>query len=126
MELIGIEMSDFTRRSRSLLLHHCDLALDRILVRGEKVVLWDAIFGDYHSGTVADVDHDGDHTHYRFEVGIRLPEELAVDRITGSSSVASSTSTAPALDTRDVLALLHQLRGDAPGMSDPFDTALQR
>lgn len=126
MELIGIELSDFTRRSRSLLLHHCDLALDRILRPGEKVILWDAVSEDYHSGTVADVDHDGDHVHYRFEVGIRLPEQLALDRLTGFPTAATSESTVPALGTHEVLELLHQLRGDAPGMADPLDTALHR
>lgn len=104
MELIGIEMSDFTRRARSILLNHADLALDIMLDEGERVVLWDSISGDYHSGTVVDVHLDGTAVQYRMEVGIRLPEELALDRITGMRS--SSTR----LSNQDIVDLLEQLR----------------
>ncbi len=107
MELIGIEMSDFTRRSRSILLNHADLALDRLLSEGERVVLWDSISGDYHSGAVADVDTATPEVQYRFEIGIRLPEELALDRITGMPS------TSARLSNQDVVDLLEQLRSAA-------------
>jgi len=120
MELIGIEMSELTRRSRSILLNHSDLALDRGLEPQEKVVLWDAVSGDYHSGTVADIDFSLDDTHYRLEIGIRLPEELALDRITGIP--ASSRG----LGTREVFALLRQLRDDAPGLTHLHGLALDR
>ncbi|WP_110206936.1 hypothetical protein [Nocardioides daejeonensis] len=120
MELIGIEMSEFTRRARSILLNHSDLALDRGLEPGERVVLWDALSGDYHSGTVADIDFSLEDTHYRFEIGIRLPEDLALDRITGMPSSSRG------LGTREVFALLQQLRADAPGLVHLHNQALER
>ncbi len=104
MELIGIEMSDFTRRARSMLLNHADLALDFALDEGERLVLWDALSGDYHSGTVVDVDRFGSEVQYRVEIGIRLPEELALDRITGMRS------TTARLSNQDIVDLLEQLR----------------
>ncbi|MFS3127410.1 hypothetical protein ACLM5J_03290 [Nocardioides sp. Bht2] len=119
VELIGIEMSELTRRSRSLLLNHSDLALERGLEPGERVVLWDSISGDYHSGTVADIDFSERDTHYRFEIGIRLPEELALDRITGMPS------TSRTLEPHDVVNLLQQLREAAPMLSTLHGRALQ-
>ncbi|CAM3322811.1 hypothetical protein NODU109028_11510 [Nocardioides dubius] len=118
MELIGIEMSELTRRSRSLLLNHSDLALERGLDIGERVVLWDSVSCDYFSGLVADVDFSLEDTHYRFEIGIRLPEELALDRITGMPS------TSRVLEPQDVVTLLQQLREAAPFLRDLHENAL--
>ncbi|WP_235736887.1 hypothetical protein [Nocardioides alcanivorans] len=111
MELIGIELTEFTRRSRSILLKHCDLALDRVLLVGERVVLWEAVTSAYHSGTVVDTDVVGDgDLRYRLEVGLRLPEGIALDRVTGMSPDPSAPSSCDLLDTHEVLALLRQLR----------------
>src|SRR5690606_30026477 len=116
MELIGIELSEFSRRSRSILLNHADLALDILLCEGERVVLWGPLSGDYHSGTVVDVHLDGTEVQYRMEVGIRLPEELALDRITEMSS------TSARLSNQDIVDLLGKLRAATmptlnPGLS---------
>lgn len=101
--LIGIELSEFTRRSRSLLLRHSDLALDRPLTPGEQIVLWDAVAGNYHAGSVVDAHKGDDDIDYRIRVGVRLPEALALDRITGLPSSSRE------LGTREVFALLRKL-----------------
>ncbi|MDT0203484.1 hypothetical protein [Nocardioides sp. AE5] len=109
MELIAIELSEFTRRSRSVLLHAADLALDAPLAEGERVVLWDSISGDYHSGTVLDADqNDGT---YRFDVGIRLPDDLALARLTGVAPVGDQLSTNQVLDLLGSLREQVQLPG---------------
>lgn len=108
MELIAIEMAELTRRSRSILLNHSDLALDRGLEPGERVVLWDAVSGDYHSGTVLDIDFTLDDTTYRFDIGIRLPDELALARLTGVVSAGHQIST------QQVIELLDGLRANSP------------
>ncbi|HEY9563980.1 MAG TPA: hypothetical protein VIR30_09445 [Nocardioides sp.] len=108
MELIAIEMAELTRRSRSILLNHSDLALDRGLDPGERVVLWDSISGDYHSGQVLDVDFTLEDTTYRFKIGIRLPDELALARLTGVASAGHQ------ITTQQVIELLDSLRVDAP------------
>lgn len=110
MDLIAIEMTEITRRSRSILLHHRDLALDHDLDPGERVVLWDSISGDYHSGKVLDINFTIDDATYRFEVGIRLPDELALARLTGVLSVGHQIST------EQVINLLGRLREDAPAV----------
>lgn len=102
--LIGIELSEFTRRSRSLLLHHSDLALERPLAPGEPIVLWDAVAGSYHAGSVVDAHSSDGDIDYRITVGVRLPESLALDRITGLPTNSAE------LGTREVFALLQKLR----------------
>ncbi|WP_235738542.1 hypothetical protein [Nocardioides alcanivorans] len=89
MELIGIELTEFTRRSRSVLLKHCDLALDRVLLVGRTR----RTLGSRHQRLplrhrIVDTDVVGDSDlRYRLEVGLRLPEGIALDRVTGMSPI---------------------------------------
>lgn len=117
MEIISIEMTELTRRRRSLLLRHGDLVLDRPLRRGERVVFWDAITGDYHAGSVADVVGSPTEPAYRFLIGIRLPEALAHDLLVGSRGDHDLLSTGQVLDALERLQPDPELDGDetAPG-----------
>jgi len=105
MELITIELSDLVRRSRSALVHHGEQHLPRGLDPLERVVIQDSLTGEYYAGTVADVQFEVDDTDYRVEIGVRLPEDLALDRLTGM------TNATRILGTQRVADLLADLRG---------------
>ena len=84
MELIDIELSEFTRRSRSLVLTHSASGLGRGLEYGERVMLHTG--GDeYRTAVVADIDFSLEDTHYRLILGGRVPADLALERVSGVS-----------------------------------------
>ena len=84
MELIDIELSEFTRRSRSLVLAHADSGLRRGLEYGERVILHTG--GDeYRTAVVADVDFTLEDTHYRMILGGRVPAELVPEKVAGTA-----------------------------------------
>lgn len=105
MELIAVPITTLVRRSRSVLVHHGDQALARGLELDERVVLYDELTGEFFSGSVADVTFELEDTDYRIEIGVRLPDELALERLTG---MRSSTRL---LSTQEVAELLGDLRG---------------
>ena len=105
MELITMELSDLARRSRSALVHHGDQRLARGLDPLERVVIQDTLTGEYYSGTVAEVQFEEFDTDYRIEIGVRLPQDLALDRLTGM------TNPTRLLGTQYVADLLADLRG---------------
>ena len=78
MELIDIELSEFTRRSRSVLLAHSESGLGRGLEYGERVLLHTG--DEYRTAVVADIDFTLEDTHYRLLLGGRVPAELALER----------------------------------------------
>ena len=78
MELIDIELSEFTRRSRSVVLTHRAAGLGRGLEYGERVLLHTG--DEYRTAVVADIDFALDDTHYRLILGGRVPTELALER----------------------------------------------
>ena len=88
MELIDIELSEFTRRSRSLVLAHADSGLRRGLEYGERVILHTG--GDeYRTAVVADVDFALEDTHYRLILGGRVPAELVPEKVAGTAPSVS-------------------------------------
>ncbi|MGY2873603.1 hypothetical protein ACVW00_000793 [Marmoricola sp. URHA0025 HA25] len=101
MELIDIELSEFTRRSRSVVLAHGDVDLARGLEYGERVLL--RTDGEYRTAVVADIDFTPTDTHYRLILGGLVPAELALERagVTGPS-VSGSVSV------RDIADMLTQ------------------
>jgi len=104
MEAIDVELSDFTLRCRSLLLSHVATSLSRGLEPGEQVVLHDRVLG-YYSARVADIGFDIGETLYRLQIGARLTEEEARERLLGA------TDPPPGRLTRsEILDLLAQLR----------------
>lgn len=100
MELIDIELSDFTRRSRSVVLAHRASGLDRGLEYGERILLHTG--GDeYRAAVVADIDFDLEDTHYRLILGGRVPAELARENGEDAAAVSGRVSVR---DVADMLA----------------------
>lgn len=119
MELVETAVPELSRRSRSMLVRHAATALARRLELGEEVVLHDPATGDHWSATVVDVHAAGSATEraYRFELGVRLPEEHALARlgeVTGHEKLFSEEQ----VDMQDLLDLLGAVRrtdrGSAP------------
>jgi hypothetical protein len=79
VELIDVEISEFTRRSRSFLVTHEDTGLARSLEYGERVLVNTG--EEYRTAVVADIDHDRDHAYYRLVLGGQVPAGLALDRM---------------------------------------------
>jgi hypothetical protein len=86
VELIDIELSEFTRRSRSVVLTHSDSGLARGLEHGERVLLHTG--EEYRTAVVADIDYDLADTHYRLILGGRVPTDLALERAEATSPSA--------------------------------------
>ena len=75
MEVIGLELSEFTRRSRSVVLRHDAAGLGRRLEYGERVLLDTG--AEYRAAVVADIDADPEDVQYRLVLGGVVPPELA-------------------------------------------------
>lgn len=101
MELIDIELSEFTRRSRSVVLAHRAAGLDRGLEYGERVLLH-ADDGEYRTAVVVDIDFALEDTHYRLVLGGRVPGEIARERATGT--VPPQSGRVSVHDIADMLA----------------------
>jgi hypothetical protein len=78
VELIDIELSEFTRRSRSVVVAHSGSRLRRGLEYGERVLLHTG--DEYRTAVVADIDFSLDDTQYRLVLGGQVPAELALER----------------------------------------------
>jgi hypothetical protein len=81
MELIVTELSEFTRRSRSLVVAHGDTELNRGLEYGERILIRSG--AEYRTAVVVDIDFDLHDTHYRLVLGGRVPAELAEESLIG-------------------------------------------
>ncbi|MFL6022887.1 MAG: hypothetical protein ACJ72O_06070 [Marmoricola sp.] len=81
MELIETELSEFTRRSRSLVVMHATTGLERGLDYGERVLVRSA--GEYRTAVVADIDYELSDTRYRMILGGRVPADMAEARLLG-------------------------------------------
>lgn len=90
MELIVTELSEFTRRSRSLMVSHDDTDLSRGLEYGERVLINSD--GEYRTAVVVDIDFDLHDTHYRLVLGGRVPVELAEETLIGEIDPSANTS----------------------------------
>lgn len=92
METLQLALSEFTRRSRSVLVAHRSTTLERGLEPGETVLIQDG--ETIRVAAVADISFDLTDTHYRLELGGEL---------TGAGS-------RHAVDTLEVVALLREAR----------------
>lgn len=86
MELIEVELGEFSRRSRSMVVAHGDTLLGRGLELGEQVLVLSE--EEYRTAVVADIDFSLTETHYRLELGRVLPSELAERRVAAEVPVA--------------------------------------
>lgn len=103
MELIKVELSEFTRRSRSFAATHAETGASRGLEHGERVLVLDR--GEYRTAVVADVEFDLHETHYRFILGGHVPAEVAEHRLVGEINV-HPRSTSGRVSVHDVADLL--------------------
>jgi hypothetical protein len=90
VEVIGLELTEFTRRSRSVVLRHHAAGLERRLEYGERVLLDTG--AEYRAAVVADIDVDVDDIEYRLVLGGVVPPELAVGRPEGSADTGAALS----------------------------------
>lgn len=88
MEVIGLELTEFTRRSRSVVLRHRAAGLGRRLEYGERVLLDTG--AEYRAAVVADIDLEVDDVQYRLVLGGVVPPELAVGRPEGSADTSGA------------------------------------
>lgn len=100
MKLIEIELSEFTRRSRSLAVEHSATGLACGLEYGERILVRSA--GVYRTAVVADIEFTADETHYRLVLGGRVPTDLAETQL-----INAATGVTPArVSVRDVADML--------------------
>lgn len=104
MELIDLIIDAEALRTRSVPLLHSSTGLDRGLEFLERVVLRDPETEEFHSGRVTGIAPIEEDTVYTFEVGVRLPKDLAIDRLAGFPSASNY------LGVQDVLDLLGEAR----------------
>lgn len=113
MELIVTEVSELTRRSRSLVVAHQETGLSRGLEYGERVLVLDG--SEYRTAVVVDLDFDLHETHYRLVLGGRVPARLAAKTLASDAGVPRSLSRE--VSVRDVEGLLS---GSVPGPRVPL------
>ncbi|MDH2414657.1 hypothetical protein [Nocardioides sp. CER19] len=107
MEAIDLDLSDFTMRCRSASVSHVAASLPRGLEPGEQVVLHDRVRG-YYSGFVADLAFEPEDTVYRIQIGVRLTDEEAHERLHGVPEPIGERIT-----KQDLLDLLGRLRSSS-------------
>jgi len=104
MELIETELSEFTRRSRSLVVMHADTGLGRGLEYGERVLVRSR--GEYRTAVVADIDFDLSDTRYRLILGGRVPADMAEARLLGEIDARPRGGAAGPVSVNDIADML--------------------
>ncbi|MFL6062423.1 MAG: hypothetical protein ACJ72E_14410 [Marmoricola sp.] len=102
MELIETELSEFTRRSRSLALAHTATGLARGLEYGERVLVLSGT--EYRTAVVADITFSADDTHYRLVLGGRVAPEVVESSLLGEITVRPTSGRVSVNDVADLLA----------------------
>jgi hypothetical protein len=102
MELIEVEVPEFTRRSRSLSVAHAATGLARGLEHGERVLVLSA--GEYRTAVVADIDFSLDETHYRLVLGGPVPADTAEACLVGEIDVRATSGRVSVHHVADMLA----------------------
>lgn len=82
MEIVELDPSVHVRGERAAIVAHGLTGLTRGLEHGEAVVLRTAD-GDHYAARVDRIDFDLEDTFYTFDIGARLPEDLALERLAG-------------------------------------------
>jgi hypothetical protein len=112
MELIDVMVS--TRLLNGLAgtftLAHASTDLTRGLNPLEEVVIRD-LDGELHAATVEDIDYTLDDTVYLLQVGVRLPPEIAEERLRQDGPGATSENPEDGVeDVQSIVDLLGRLR----------------
>jgi hypothetical protein len=86
MKLIDLTLDAETLGTRSAMSLHSTLGLRRGLEFLERVVLHDPFSDEFHSGRVVGIAFELADTVYTFQVGVRLPRELALRRLASTAT----------------------------------------
>lgn len=105
MELVEVSRLVRSPDGRTAVVAHSETTLTRGLDLGEAVVL--RAGGEYRAAKVRNIEFGPDDTVYTLELGTRLPEELARQRLEGVSEEQDPL--------HEVVDLLGDLRHDHPG-----------
>lgn len=106
MERVVVELTPFTRRSRSVAVSHRAAALPRGLEPGEFVVVHDPSDEADFTATVADIGFELEDTVYRLELGTRITPEEAAEWLAPEPSAEETGH----VSTRRLMDLLLELR----------------
>lgn len=120
MELIAVPFeSDDLARCAFVDVRHSETGLERGLDHDESVVVLDAE-GGFHAAVVDEVGFTLEDTTYRLRLGVRLPADLAADRLSGSPL------TLERQQLHEIADLIGELRdgGAAEGVRDVEDLLL--
>lgn len=80
LALVDVTLTEFTRRSRSVVVAHSDTGLTRGLNRGDSLLV--RVDGEeYRTGVVVDIEFLPDDTVYRLILGGRVPDDLVAERL---------------------------------------------
>ncbi|MBZ5737791.1 hypothetical protein [Nocardioides mangrovi] len=108
MEIVALDPSVRVRGERAVVVAHSQTGLERGLEHREGVVLHTAE-GDYYAAQVGGIDFDIDDTIYTFDIGARLPEDLALERVEGLDPAVHD------LSLHEIVDLLGELSKDQAG-----------
>src|SRR6478735_1034809 len=106
MDIIELDASVEVRGSRVLVVGHSLTQLTRGLEPREQVVLRTAT-ADHYAAQLRSVEFELDDTIYTFDVGPRLPENLALERVNGLDAEVHD------LSLHELVDLLGELRNHA-------------
>ncbi len=112
MELIAVPiLADALTRCASIEVLHSETRLERGLEHEESVIVLDAD-GGFHAAVVDEVGFTLEDTTYRLRLGVRLPADLAADRLSGAPLTLERSQL------HDVADLLGEVRGKAHDAPD--------
>ena len=95
MELVSRFMTDDEVGLRVAVVTEADLGLGRVPQPPEGVVVHDLNYDEYWAGVIDDA---GEPDVFRLRLGPRLPESMALSRITGFPAAASPFRSQPVAD----------------------------
>jgi len=104
MELIETELTEFTRRSRSLVVMHAETGLARGLEYGERILVLSG--GEYRTAVVADIDFELSDTRYRLILGGRVPADMVHDRLLGEIDARPRGGASGPVSVNDIADML--------------------
>ena len=112
MELIDVMVSTrlLSGLAGTFTLAHASTDLTRGLNPLEEIVIRD-LDGELHAATVEDIDYTIDDTIYLLQVGVRLPPEIAEERLLHDGPGARSESPADGVESvQSIVDLIDRLR----------------
>jgi hypothetical protein len=124
VQLLELELSEFTRRVGSLLVAHTATSLSRGLEPGEAVLARDRD-QTFYLATVRDISFDLTDTYYRLELGAPMDAVTALSA-QRDALAADAHDTRTRIDIPELLALLRAARPLAPEPQPALPDIAQR